>query len=894
MATATSSSAPGGVPPHNEEAEASVLGAILMTEQALDGVLLEVGLRPDHFYRPRHQLVFHAMIRLKEKAEPEAVDALTVCDDLRSHGELESAGGEGYVHGLPAVVPAVGAVLDYARIVRDDALMRGILETTRQIQAEVLAHRGEPQELIERAETALFHIGHDTGKGEMRSLEDVLHDEMDKLVELSRKDVGLTGVTSGFADLDDVTGGFQAGNLIVLAARPSMGKSALAANIAENAAVEAGVPVAFFSLEMSETELAHRFLASRARVSSDELRKGKVRSDRWPKVNAAASKLAEAPLYIDDSSDLGVLELRAKARRLQNRHGLGLIIVDYLQLMRPDGRADSRVEQIGQMSRGLKILARELDVPVIAISQLSRAVESRNPPEPMLSDLRESGCLTGDSRVYLPETGEYRPIRELVGQSGFDVVAVNPATLKLERRRGTKAFSTGSKPVLRLTTALGRTIRATGNHRFLAFDGWKHLDELAEGEHIALPRTLPGPAEATMTDDELALLGHLIGDGCTLPRHVIQYTTREAAIARTVGDLADRVFGDAIRPRINRERTWYQVYLPATRRLARGRRNPIASWLDDLGCFGLRSYEKRVPAAVFRQPVKAIALFLRHLWATDGCVFLSRGKRGGAPIVYYATSSPGLATDVRSLLLRLGINAIRSPVRASKGRPHFHVKLTGAPDVTRFLQMVGCLGESRTATGRLILEALGASSSNPNRDVIPAAAWREHVVPAMAAPAISTRQLQAGLGNAYCGSSLYRSNLSRERAARAARIVQSDNLARLATSDVYWDRVVSVIPDGHEEVFDLTVDGLHNFVAEDMVVHNSIEQDADVVMFVYRDEYYNKETERLGEADLLVRKHRNGPIGDVTLSFLPKYPKFASLYRDREGIAPPQSDNGGG
>jgi replicative DNA helicase len=393
--------AAGAVPPHNEEAEASVLGAILMTEQALDGVLLEVGLRPDHFYRPRHQLIFRAMIRLKEKAAPEAVDALTVCDDLRSNGELEPAGGEGYVHGLPAVVPAVGAVLDYARIVRDDALMRGILDTTREIQTEVLAHRGRPQELIERAETALFKIGHDTGKSEMRSIEDVLHEEMDKLVELSRKDVGLTGVTSGFADLDDVTGGFQAGNLVVLAARPSMGKSALATNIAENAAVDAGTPVALFSLEMSETELAHRFIASRARVSSDELRKGRVKADRWPKVNSAASKLADAPIYIDDSSDIGVLELRAKARRLANRHGLGLIIVDYLQLMRPDGRSDSRVEQIGQISRGLKILARELEVPVIAISQLSRAVESRNPPVPMLSDLRESGSIEQDADVVM-------------------------------------------------------------------------------------------------------------------------------------------------------------------------------------------------------------------------------------------------------------------------------------------------------------------------------------------------------------------------------------------------------------------------------------------------------------------------------------------------------------
>jgi replicative DNA helicase len=279
--------------------------------------------------------------------------------------------------------------------------MRGILETTRQIQAEVLAHRGEPSDLIERAEAALFRIGHDTGKAEIRSIEDVLHDEMDKLVELSKKDARLTGVASGFNDLDDLTGGFQPGNLIVLAARPAMGKSSLATNFAENAALDHGVPVALFSLEMSETELAHRFLASQARVSSDELRKGRVKADRWPKVNSAAGKLAGAPLFIDDSSDLGVLELRAKARRLAARQGLGLVIVDYLQLMRPDGRADSRVEQIGQISRGLKILARELHVPVVAVSQLSRAVESRHPPIPMLSDLRESGSIEQDADVVM-------------------------------------------------------------------------------------------------------------------------------------------------------------------------------------------------------------------------------------------------------------------------------------------------------------------------------------------------------------------------------------------------------------------------------------------------------------------------------------------------------------
>ncbi len=824
MAVTVPPEAAGNVPPHNEEAEASVLGAILLTEQALDGVLLEAGLKADDFYRPRHGLIFRAMIRLKEKAEPEAVDVVTVCDELRRGGELEQAGGDSYVHSLPTIAPAPGAYLHHARIVKEHALLRRILNTSREIQQEVLGSSGEARELIERFEATLFRIGHEDGRGEMRSIEDVLHEEIDKLEELSRTDVGLTGTPSGFSDLDDLTGGFQPGNLVVLAARPSMGKclsgsalvydpvtgarrsmldtvravergddvwvaalgndlrlrpahvsaamrngarplyrlttklgrrieatanhpmftlagwrplqelapgdriavprllprrqpqqslpdhelvlmaaliadgnltqrtprfcfgegspvlaeveqaaaamglrvhvagggehgtadisagrgsgpnpltallkqhglwgkrsehkfvpdaifglddlriarflsvlfacdgyvhvterlrhagyttiseqlardvqhlllrlgvvgtirtlkrsvyegtgkvarevritgqdsllafceqiripgkeanedrlvaslsglrpktnvdtvpapvwvdikqalgdlplralseatgrapghnwhvgtrglsrgrlgeiadwlkeprltalassdiwwdeiasiefagedetfdltvpelhnfvaddivvhnSTLATNIAENAAIDHGRPVALFSLEMSETELAHRFIASQAQVSSDELRKGRVKTDRWPKVLKAVEKLARSPIFIDDSSDIGVLELRAKARRLHMRHGLGMIIVDYLQLIRPDTRSDSRVEQVGQISRGLKILARELRVPVIAVSQLSRAVESRNPPLPMLSDLRESGQVEQDADVVM-------------------------------------------------------------------------------------------------------------------------------------------------------------------------------------------------------------------------------------------------------------------------------------------------------------------------------------------------------------------------------------------------------------------------------------------------------------------------------------------------------------
>jgi replicative DNA helicase len=391
----------GTVPPHNLEAEASVLGSIMMTEQALDAVLLEVGLRPEDFYRPRHQLIFRSMVRLKEKAEPEAVDVLTVTDDLRRAGELEEAGGDPYVHSLPAEVIAAGNVLHYARIVKSDAMLRRLLGTTRDIQEQVFAYRGDPRELVERAEAALFRVGHDDGAGEMKSLEEILHDETERLERLSREGIDLTGTPSGFHDLDELTGGFQPGNLIVVAARPAMGKSALVTNIAENTAAEHGKAVALFSLEMSEAELAQRFLASQAKLDGKDLRRGRVKSDRWPKVVRASEKLARSPIYIDDSSDIGILEIRAKARRLHARSQLDLLIVDYLQLVRPDASADSRVEQVGQMSRGLKILARELDIPVIAVSQLSRAVESRNPPVPMLSDLRESGQIEQDADLVM-------------------------------------------------------------------------------------------------------------------------------------------------------------------------------------------------------------------------------------------------------------------------------------------------------------------------------------------------------------------------------------------------------------------------------------------------------------------------------------------------------------
>jgi replicative DNA helicase len=394
-----------GIPPQNIEAEESVLGAMLLAEGAIAAGIVDQHLRTGDFYRESHRTIFAAIKALYEKGE--AVDPLTVCAELDERGELESAGGKPYVHQLAAALPTAGNARHYAKLVKEQSMLRGLLGATHEIQLDITERKGEPQHIVENAERMMFEVAHDENARDFRSINEVLHDEIDKLERLSRGGPGIVGTPSGFRDLDAITAGFQPSNLIVLAARPSMGKSALVTNIAEHVAVKENKPVALFSLEMSETELAQRFVASQARMPGDKLRKGQVAQGDWGKVIKACEALENASLWIDDSSDIDILELRAKARRLQSKElskgtdGLGLIIIDYLQLMRPDRSSDSRVEQVGQMSRGLKILARELNVPVLAVSQLSRAPEQRPDKRPLLSDLRESGQIEQDADLVM-------------------------------------------------------------------------------------------------------------------------------------------------------------------------------------------------------------------------------------------------------------------------------------------------------------------------------------------------------------------------------------------------------------------------------------------------------------------------------------------------------------
>ena len=412
------------VPPQNIEAEESVLGAMLVAEPTLTRVIDEVKLNAADFYLDRHRAIFECVHDLYSAAKP--VDELSVAEALTQHNKIDTAGGKHYISELAAKVPAAGNAKHYAEIVQQNSLLRRLLGAGQEIQGWVNDRDGEPRELSERAEKLLFDVAHKEQASDFRLLSEILHDEVDRLEKLSTGEIEMTGTPAGFRDIDAITGGFQPGNLIIVAARPAMGKSALVANIAENVAVKSDKPVAFFSLEMSEVELAQRFIACRARIPGDKLRKGQVSQRDWPKVLRAANELENAPLWFDDSSDLGILDLRAKARRLhaqeQDRGGLGLIILDYMQLMRSDDHRANRVEQVGQISRGLKILARELSVPVMAVSQLNRTPEQRPDKRPLLSDLRESGQIEQDADLvmfiyrdeyYNPDNEEAKGIAEV-------------------------------------------------------------------------------------------------------------------------------------------------------------------------------------------------------------------------------------------------------------------------------------------------------------------------------------------------------------------------------------------------------------------------------------------------------------------------------------------------
>ena len=690
---------PLNLAPHSVEAEEAVLGSILMNPEALHEVASF--LTAEDFFILRHGWIFEAILRLHERGD--AIDTRTLAEELRTQERLDDVGGEAYLNFLPTTMPTALHAEVYGHIVERAAIRRRLLGAAGDIAR--LAHDEERDinQVIDQSEASLFAVTERRLRQELVPMRVAMSQYFDRIEELRESEVEALGVPTGFLDLDKLLGGLQKSDLVIVAGRPGMGKTSFLLTLALNAARFGNARVAIFSMEMSNEQLVQRMIATETGISSHNLRLGQLDDAEWSRFVEATDTMSKLRIFFDDSPAVSAMQLRTKCRRLYREHGLDLIIVDYLQLMNAGttvGRDTNRVQEITYISRALKELARELNVPLLSAAQLSRAVEQRQDKRPQLSDLRELGCLTGDTLVTLADSGRRVPIRDLAGQAGFDVWALNDSSLKLERATVSRAFSTGIKPVYRLTTRLGRAIRATANHKFRTIDGWKRLDELMPDDRIALPRSLPNPDTQTMPDAELALLGHLIGDGCTLPRHAIQYTTREHDLAQIVVDLAVEVFGSSIEPRISKEpgHNWYQVFLTATNHLTHGVHNPVRVWLDDLGVFGLRSHEKHVPERVFEQPAEAVALFLRHLWATDGCINLSRANDRYIPRLYYASSSRTLAQDVQTLLLRLGINArLKRVSQGDKGRDQYHAIISGKPDTERFARRDCCCRPDQAA-----------------------------------------------------------------------------------------------------------------------------------------------------------------------------------------------------
>jgi replicative DNA helicase len=651
--------------------------------------------------------------------------------------------------------------------------------------------------------------------------------------------------------------------------------SALALSIAQHVAATDHRPVVIFSLEMSKMELVQRLMCSEARVDSNRLRRGALQDSDWPKLSLALGRLAEAPIFIDDTPNATIMEMRAKCRRVASKSGLGLVIIDYLQLMAPLRRTDNRVQEVSEISRSLKILARELDVPVIALSQLSRNVEYRADKRPLLADLRESGCVTAGTRILRADTGAEVTIGELLASGERPLVWSLDPHLRMVPRPVENVFPSGVKEVFRVRLASGRTVEASANHPFLTIDGWMPLGELTKGTRVGAPRTVPEPVETRpVPEAEIILLAHLIGDGSFVRRQPIRYATKDEANVAAVTDAARHFGVTAIRDDYPAARC-VTLRLPAPHRLTHGKRNPIAAWLDGLGLFGLRSYEKFVPAPVFSLPNEQVALFLRHLWATDGCVWWD--KTAGMGRVYYASTSRRLTEDVARLLLRFGILSRSKRTSKAGYRDCWQLTINGAEGQLRFIDTIGVHGVRGEACIEMATK-LRNIKVNTNLDTVPREIW-DRIRDSAALEAMTDRDLSLAMNSRTRRKTMGKHAPSRGRLAKFAEILGDPSLEMLATSDVFWDEVLEITPLGPEPVFDATVSDNHNFVAEGIILHNSIEQDADVVMFIYRDEVYHPDSPQRGIAEIHISKHRSGPIGKVELTFLEHYTKFANLAR---------------
>ncbi len=1006
----------GRQPPQDAAAEQAVLGGMLLSKDAIADVLER--LRPGDFYRPAHQNVYDAILDLYGRGEP--ADAVTVAAELDRRSLLRRIGGAPYLHTLISTVPTAANAGFYAGIVAEKALLRRLVEAgTRVVQYGYAGAEGaDVSEIVDRAQAEIYDVteGRSTSE-DFVPLEDLLQPTMDEIDAIASNGGLARGVPTGFVELDEVTNGLHPGQMIIIAARPGVGKAlkldtplptptgwttmgdvavgdrllgadgeptrvvaatdvllgrpcyeiefsdgtvivadashqwptgygirttaelrcgvdtiAAAGSMARYAGRGAttlmapvlqidairrvrSVPVrcvqvdngphlylagrgmvpthnstlgldflrscsikhqmasVIFSLEMSKSEIVMRLLSAEAKIKLSDMRSGRMSDDDWTRLARRMSEISEAPLYIDDSPNLTMMEIRAKARRLSQKAGLKLIVVDYMQLMTSGKKYESRQQEVSDFSRSLKLMAKELDVPVVAISQLNRGPEQRTDKRPMISDLRESGCLTANARILRADNGAEVTFGELMRTGERPLVWSLDERKRMVARPMTNVFPSGHKEVFKLRLASGREVEATANHPFMTFDGWTPLWELEVGDRLAVPRRVPEPVHTQrLPDDEVILLAHMIGDGSCVKRQPIRYASIDEQNLAAVSKAAQHFGVTAIRDEYAAARVT-TLRLPAPYRLTHGKRNPIAAWLDRLGLFGKRSYEKFVPYEIFALPKDQIALFLRHLWATDGSIRWDAKFNLGR--VYYASTSRQLVDDVAALLLRLGIVGRIYRARKTGYRDGWHIQIPGADNQIRFLRHVDAHGEKFFAS-REVLAKLAQVQGRANSDTAPNDVWGR-VKNLMAERSWTDQDFALATNTWLDGSKMWTHAPGRARLHRIAATFDDRELHDLATNDVLWDRIVEITSIGHHDVYDGTVSGTHNFVANLVSLHNSLEQDADMVILLHRPDAFERDDPRGGEADLILGKHRNGPTKTITVAHQLHLSRFTNM-----------------
>ena len=851
--------------PHDLAAEQRVLGALLIDRDAIFKVADL--LRAEDFYQAKHQRVYRAAQALLERRE--RIDPLTMQVELARNEMLDQVGGAPYLRELVDSTPTAVDVERHARIVRDRSLLRRLLNAAKDIAADAYDEPADVTLTLDRAEQRIFSLRDDAINAQLRHIQLALMQNYDHITERMEHPFEVSGIPSGFREIDAYTEGFTRGDLVIIAARPSVGKTSLGLAIAHHAA-KRGTGVLIFSLEMDTKQIVARFLGLNSRTDLLALRTGNIRDTE------AASALAGLPVLIDDTPGISIMELRTKARRAiaQAPGGLGIIVVDYLQLIRTGEHEENRVQELATITRNLKSLARELDVTILALSQLSRAAGDAG-NEPKLSTLRE--CVTGDTIVCLAD-GRRVPIQELVGTT-LEVLSIDERG-RVVRALSDKVWPVGRRPVFEVKLASGRSIRATAEHRLYAFRGWRTVSQLQIDDRLAIARSLPEPEETIeWPDRRVALLGQLIGDGSYLKGQPLRYTTSSMENSECVTECAALEFGATVTC-TSHVGCWHQLFLSGNG----NRWHPagVNKWLRDLGIFGQRSYQKRVPREAFRLSTRQIALLLKHLWATDGSINVRDKDQRGGHKTYYATNSPGLATDVAALLLRIGIVTRTIKVDEGDYLPGYQVHVSGCEAQRTFLSVVGAFGP-RVEPAALLALAIAEIRANTNVDTIPREVFDE-VLAAMRTKGITARDMAMLRGVAYGGKTHYSFSPSRPHLAHYARLLDSPDLLALTESDLFWDRVIAIEPAGEDEVYDLTVPATASWLADGIVSHNSgsLEQDSDVVVMLWKD----KDETPPGAPRLIrgsVGKNRNGPTGRFELYFEAEQARFFSR-SDDEGL----------